>query len=69
MTHDWFSHLQEGRNGPGTMAVGCAAASQGCRPGDRVDPALIAESGDPATFSHGGKELPARGHTGPRATT
>jgi Animal haem peroxidase len=60
MTHDWFSHLQEGQNGPGTMAVGCAAASQGCRPGDRVDPALVAESSDPARFSHGGKEYLAR---------
>ena len=60
MTHDWFSHLQEGQNGPGTMAVGCADASQGCRPGDRVDPGLVAESGDPATFSHGGKPYLAR---------
>jgi hypothetical protein len=60
MTHDWFAHLQEGQNGPGTMAVGCASASQGCRPGDRMDPALVAESSDPARFSHGGKEYLAR---------
>ena len=60
MTHDWFSHLQEGQNGPGTMMVGCATASQGCRPGDRVDPALVADSADPARFSHGGKEYLAR---------
>ncbi len=26
MTHDWFSHLEEGRNAPEMMAVGCAAA-------------------------------------------
>jgi hypothetical protein len=60
MTHDWFSHLQEGQNGPGTMAVGCAVASHGCRPADRVDPALVAESSDPARFSHAGKEYLAR---------
>jgi hypothetical protein len=56
MTHDWFSHLQEGHNAPGLMAVGCATQSVGCRPGDRIDPALIAESGDPTRFTHGGKE-------------
>ena len=60
MTHDWFSHLEEGRNGPGMMALGCPTATQGCRPGDRMDPALVAESGDPARFSHGGKEYLAR---------
>ena len=60
MTHDWFSHLEEGRNGPGTMALGCPTATQGCRPGDRMDPALVAESSDPTRFSHGGKEHLAR---------
>ena len=56
MTHDWFSHLQEGHNAPGMMALGCATGSVGCRPGDRIDPAFIAESGDPARFTYGGKE-------------
>ena len=32
MTHDWFSHLQEGRNDAADMAVGCAArAGRRCR--------------------------------------
>ena len=40
MTHDWFSHLEEGRNAPGLMAVGCASRDGrqlGCRPDDRID--------------------------------
>jgi hypothetical protein len=55
MTHDWFSHLQEGHNAPGTMAVGCAADAAEtlkCRPGDRIDPSYVAQSGDPASFTH-----------------
>ena len=58
MTHDWFSHLQEGQNAPGTMAVGCPpgmAATLGCRPDDRIDPSLVADSGQPASFTHGGQ--------------
>ena len=68
MTHDWFSHLQEGQNAPGTMAVGCPAgmaATLGCRPDDRVDPSLVAESGDPARFTHAGKPYLTRA---PRTT-
>jgi heme peroxidase len=56
MTHDWFSHLQEGHNAPGMMAVGCASAATGCRPGDRIDPAFIADSSDPARFTSGGRQ-------------
>jgi hypothetical protein len=56
MTHDWFSHLREGTNAPGLMAVGCASATEGCRPDDRIDPGFVAESGDPARFTHQGKE-------------
>ena len=33
MTHDWFSHLQEGQNGPGTMMVGCASGIAGVSSG------------------------------------
>ena len=35
MTHDWFSHTQEGRNRPELTGVGCdtrEAAADGCRP-------------------------------------
>jgi hypothetical protein len=57
MTHDWFSHMQEGHNKPGLSEVGCdqAAESLGCRPGDRREAILVAEEGDPASFSHAGK--------------
>jgi len=53
MTHDWFTHLDEGHNAPQWMNVGCTDDDEkktGCRPGDRVDTALVAESGDPGRF-------------------
>ncbi|HUO32744.1 MAG TPA: peroxidase family protein [Bryobacteraceae bacterium] len=54
MTHDWFSHLDEGHNAPELMKTGCQppvdAAKVGCRPDDEMDRALIAESSDPQTF-------------------
>lgn len=71
MTHDWFSHLEEGHNSSELMAVGCTtqrvgnverpltpelAAKLGCRPGDRMDKAYVAEGGDPATFTHKKKD-------------
>ena len=58
MTHDWFSHLDEGHNAKEYMSVGCSEADQklGCRPGDRIDKALVAESGEPGKFTHEGKE-------------
>lgn len=70
MTHDWFSHLEEGHNATGMMAVGCAgdAARLGCRPGDRMDTAFIAQAGDPPTFPHEGKERLARAYKTTRNT-
>ena len=66
MTHDWFSHLDEGVNRPGEwMAVGCdseAAQAQGCRPGDRIDAARIAEDSPPRTFMHEGEERLSRAY-------
>jgi len=67
MTHDWFSHLEEGHNRPEMMPVGCAGtpdkpltqeeiAKLGCRPDDRMDKAYIAEDKDPAPFTFQGKE-------------
>ncbi|MGH7832903.1 MAG: peroxidase family protein, partial [Candidatus Binatia bacterium] len=53
MTHDWFSHLEEGHNASEMMAVGCAredAARLGCRPEDRIDKSYFAEEKDPATY-------------------
>ena len=59
MTHDWFAHLDEGRNQPGLKQVGCQSAEAkalGCRPGDRMEAALIADDSEPGTFSHNGVE-------------
>ncbi|MEO6554198.1 MAG: peroxidase family protein [Nitrospiraceae bacterium] len=70
MTHDWFAHLEEGHNRSEWMAVGCATQlvknieqpltgedtkTLGCRPGDKIDAAYIAEGTKPETFTHGGK--------------
>lgn len=75
MTHDWFSHLDEGRNRPEWMPVGCAtqvvkntaqpltgeeAKQLGCRPDDRIDAALIAEGTAPQSFVQGGRTYLAR---------
>ncbi|MEO8594397.1 MAG: peroxidase family protein, partial [Candidatus Solibacter sp.] len=58
MTHDWFSHLDEGHNAKEFMNVGCSDADQklGCRPGDRIDKALVADASEPKKFTHDGKE-------------
>ena len=58
MTHDWFSHLDEGHNAKEYMSVGCGEAEQrlGCRAGDRIDKALVADSGEPGRFTQEGKE-------------
>lgn len=56
MTHDWFSHLDEGRNASQTMPVGCIDASQGCDPGARMERALVAQDSPPSTFDDGGGE-------------
>ncbi|HKY09486.1 MAG TPA: peroxidase family protein, partial [Candidatus Binatia bacterium] len=73
MTHDWFSHLDEGRNGAELIAMGCAVRRAGdgekpltrsdvaeldCRPGDRIDSSLVA-AGEPAPsfVAHGVRRL------------
>ncbi len=71
MTHDWFSHLQEGRNQSELMSVGCPeeqADSLGCRPGDQIEPALFEQEGDPASFTVGDKEYLVRSHKTTRNT-
>jgi hypothetical protein len=75
MTHDWFSHLEEGQNASEYIKVGCVsqkvngvetplsaeqAASLGCRPADAIDKTLVADSGTPANFSHGGRDYLSR---------
>ena len=77
MTHDWFSHLDEGNNRPELMAMGCATqpanggakalskvaiAELGCRPGDRIGKAIIAEDAAPKTFKSGAKEYLTRSY-------
>ncbi|MBC8166920.1 MAG: oxygenase, partial [Bryobacteraceae bacterium] len=68
MTHDWFSHMEEGRNAPEFMKVGCESrkvnnveqplspeeiAKLGCRPEDRIDRGFVADSAEPAAFTDG----------------
>lgn len=75
MTHDWFSHMEEGHNAPGYMSVGCAtqlvnnvetpltpeqAKQLGCRPEDRVDKNYVLQDSPPDKFSSGGKEYLSR---------
>lgn len=72
MTHDWFMHLEEGHNAPQYMAVGCTtkrvngvdvplppdeAAHLGCRPGDQMDRAFVADSSAPGTFTAGNRQV------------
>ena len=71
MTHDWFSHLEEGHNAPEYMKVGCTSqlvngvdtpltpqevARLGCRPEDAIDKGFVASGGEPPKFSHNGRE-------------
>jgi hypothetical protein len=77
MTHDWFSHLEEGRNGTESIGMGCAKQlvnnnetpltqeqihQLNCRPEDRMDNSQVARDDLPATFTHGGKEYLSRAH-------
>jgi hypothetical protein len=67
MTHDWFSHLEEGHNQSELMAMGCRTRQAngkqtsltadeikqlGCRPEDRMDRSYIAVDSPPATFTY-----------------
>jgi hypothetical protein len=70
MTHDWFSHLEEGHNSAEMMKTGCETklvddhsqrltagdvVKLGCRPDDGVDRTYLADTTDPGTFQHGDK--------------
>ncbi len=71
MTHDWFSHLDEGRNSSEMMTVGCTTAigpegrsvqlsaesveRLGCRPADRMERSLVAQDDTPPTVAGGGR--------------
>ncbi|MBA3341747.1 MAG: oxygenase [Gemmatimonadaceae bacterium] len=75
MTHDWFSHLEEGRNAAEYMKVGCVsqkvngvetpltaegAARLGCRPADAMERAFVADARKPGTFTQNGREYMTR---------
>jgi hypothetical protein len=66
MTHDWFSHLDEGHNAPQFVKVGCETQlvndkftpltpeeikKLGCRPDDRIDQGYVAQDSPPGTFA------------------
>ena len=80
MTHDWFSHLEEGSNGAELMLMGCATEIESgieksltpervkqlnCRPEDRIDKGLIGLETPPSTFDYAGHEYLTRA---PKAT-
>jgi hypothetical protein len=85
MTHDWFSHLAEGKNQPELTTMGCAPQhtkgaavllsenalkTLGCRPGDRIDRAIIAEDAPPHTFEQGNQKHLSRAYkTTPNTVT
>lgn len=75
MTHDWFSHLEEGHNQTEYMKVGCETKlvnnveqplapedieRLGCRPDDRIDKGYVAQGASPDTFTSGGKTFLVR---------
>ena len=69
MTHDWFSHMEDGHNAPEMMEVGCKTQlannaettltpddvqKLGCRPADRVDKTFVQQDSPPEQFTMGG---------------
>ena len=83
MTHDWFSHLDEGGNSSEVMEVGCRTRMEGevernlspeeieelgCRPGDRMSRSLYDQTEPAPTFTHGGREHLLRAHRTTRNT-
>jgi heme peroxidase len=75
MTHDWFSHMEDGHNGPQYFDVGCKTKlvnnvevpltpediqKLGCRPGDQVDKTLVDQDSAPNTFKVGDKTYMTR---------
>jgi len=82
MTHDWFSHLDEGHNAAEQTPMGCTAmgggglgrpltpqeiAVLGCRPDDRIDRALITDDVPAPTFQ--GADGNTHFSRAPRTTT
>ena len=78
MTHDWFSHMEDGHNATTYMDVGCKTKlvnnvevpltpedvqQLGCRPADQVDKTLVDQDTAPSTFKVGDKTYMARAAT------
>lgn len=83
MTHDWFSHLEEGRNAAQRIPTGCrtergegvsiplrpeAAQKLGCRPEDLIDRALVAGERPARRFEDRGRSRLARAEETSRNT-
>jgi hypothetical protein len=83
MTHDWFSHLDEGHNASALQEMGCQTkrdgdtvrtltpaeiSALGCRPGDRIDQALMAQTSPAPTIQHEGITYMTRAHKTTRNT-
>lgn len=75
MTHDWFTHLEEGHNQSEYMKVGCESKlvnnleqpltaedieKLGCRPDDRIDKGYVAQDTPAATFTANGRQYLTR---------
>ena len=75
MTHDWFSHMEEGHNAPEYMPVGCSTElvnnvetpltpeqikQLGCRPDDRVDRTYVLQDSPPGDIFQWGKDYLSR---------
>lgn len=71
MTHDWFSHLDEGRNGSGAQPLGCPVGSPAgsCNPGMVMEPPLSEARGRPDTLDGTPEGEPERAHFVSRNTT
>ena len=75
MTHDWFSHMEDGHNAPQYMDVGCKMKlvnnvetpltaedikQLGCRPTDRVDQSYVLQDSPPDSFTFNGRTYLSR---------
>jgi len=75
MTHDWFSHMEEGHNAPEMMKTGCDSQlvnglptpltpdqvkELGCRPDDQIDKGYVADDSAPGTFTKDGHQYLTR---------
>ena len=75
MTHDWFSHMEDGHNAPAYEEVGCKSklvggkylpltpddiAKLGCRPDDKVDDPYVLDDSKPTKFTANEKTYQTR---------